>query len=301
MFRYVLAALILKMFSANSVTKALYRKIGNILGQEIMKRENIDYRIIIGNLFVDICNKYSIVNLGDRLLEIGTGWIHWFSIYLRLYFDVSITMFDIWDNRYFFSMKSLFSKLKTSIKKDHANYDRIVKILEKILSANSFEELYKIFDLEYIIDKTGRLDQFPDKSFNCVFSSQVLEHIPPNQVNEEVSNIYRILKLGGYSIHAIGIDDHLSHYDKKESPKNYLRYSDKTWNRFFKNEVQYFNRLQMSDWLTLFDKEGFSLIYKYAEIYKYAMRALRINTKYQHYKKEDLSCTQLIIVHRKPN
>ncbi len=103
----------------------------------------------------------------------------------------------------------------------------------------------------------GSFEQFQDNSFNCVFSFHVLEHV--KEFEEKVEDIYRILKPGGHSIHQIGIDDHHTHYDKRESPKNYLQYSERTWKLFFENDVQYINRAQMSDWLDLFEKQGFIL------------------------------------------
>lgn len=299
MLKYLLASTALKIFSANRASKALYHEIGNVLGQEMMKRESINSRITRGKLLVDLCNKYGSVNEGDKLLEIGTGWIHWYPIYLRLYYNVSITMFDVLDNRLFIAMKSSFLKLVESMKTDHAHYHRIVKLLKKILATKSFGELYTLLDLQYIIDKTGDLLQFQDNSFNCVFSFHVLEHVLHGNLSKEVRDIYRILKPGGYSIQQIGIDDHLSHYDKIESPKNYLRYSDNTWKRNYENEVQYFNRFQISDWLSLFDKAGFYLLEKITE--NCNIESLRIDQKYKHYKKEDLACTTLTIVHRKPS
>jgi hypothetical protein len=297
MQRYLLAALALKAFSANSATKALYRKIGNELGQKLREKAGIDHYLRRGNLLVDLCNRYNIANEGDRLLEIGTGWMHWYSIYLRLHHNVNITMFDVWDNRQFIALRSSFSKLEALVRTDAPRYDdRVIEQLEKILAANSFEELYTLLDLQYVVEKTGRLDQFPDHSFDCVFSFHVLEHI--SQPDVEVRDIHRILKPGGYSIHQIGIDDHLSHYDRKESPKNYLRYSDRTWKMLFENEVQYINRLQASEWINLFSQEGFSLLEKTTE--SCDIGSLKISQKYQHYRREDLACTMLTFVHRKP-
>ena len=106
------------------------------------------------------------------------------------------------------------------------------------------------------------------------------------------------MKPGGYSIHQIGLGDHLSHYDKKESPKNYLRYSDRTWKTFFENDVQYFNRLQVPDWLGLFDEAGFSLLEKITA--SHSIESIRIDPKYEEYEKDDLECTRLTIIHRKP-
>ena len=45
--------------------------------------------------------------------------------------------------------------------------------------------------------------------------------------------MYRSLKPGGYSIHQIGIDDHLTHFDSSQSPKKYISYSDNVWKLLF--------------------------------------------------------------------
>ncbi len=242
MVRYMLAALTLKIFSINGATKSLYRKIGNIVGQRKRQKANNDKYVRRGNQIIDLCNKYQAVNEGDSLLELGTGWMHWHSIYLRLHYDVNISMFDIWDNRQFEALQAYFSELNISITREHPHYDRISALLEKVLAANNFAELYASLDLDYVIEEKGRLTQFPDASFDCVFSSDVLEHIPETGADQVIKEINRILKPGGYSIHYIATTDHLAHYDSKMSCKNYLRYSDRTWKLFFENEVQYFNR-----------------------------------------------------------
>lgn len=298
MLRYFLAAMALKVFSANDATKALYRKMGNIVGQKAREKVNIDTYHKRGTLLTDLCDRYKAVEEGDKLLEIGTGWMHWYSIYLRLYYNVGITMFDVWDNRQFTALQSAFSKLRALMETDDSRCDEVIERLDSVLTVNSFEELYTLLDSEYIVEKRGRLDQFPDSSFNCVFSFHVLEHVPQHSVHAEVRDIYRTLKPGGHSIHQIGIDDHLSHYDKRESPKNYLRYSDRTWKVFFENEVQYINRLQVSDWLDLFSQEGFSLLEKITQ--SCDIESLQINPQYQHYESGDLACTILTLVHRKP-
>ena len=116
---------------------------------------------------------------------------------------------------------------------------------------------------------------------------------------ELVNYMYRTVKPGGYSIHQIGIDDHLSHYDKKVSAKNYLLYSDVMWKRFFENAVQHVNRLQMPNWLDIFGQGGFVFLEKLEESTN--IDSLRIDAHYQCYTKEDLACTISTIVHRKPN
>jgi hypothetical protein len=120
---------------------------------------------------------------------------------------------------------------------------------EAIAAARSLEDLYARLGLEHIIEPTGIPSRCATGSYDLIFSFHVLEHVPAARVGELLGHFQRMLRPGGVMIHQIGIDDHLAHYDAKQSPKTYLQYSDRTWRRFFENDVQYFNRLQRSEWL----------------------------------------------------
>jgi len=299
MVRYILAAGALKAFSINETSRALYRRLGNILRKhKRMHRQNkLDSYIRRGNLFVNLCDKYKAVKAGDKLLEIGTGWMHWYSIYLRLFYEVGVTMLDVWDNRQFDATKTMLTELLAKTKDDPTHCKRIIE-LEKVLQVDTFEELYALLDLKYVIEETGSLCRFPNDSFDCVFSFHVLEHVQAENADELTKSIRRVLRPGGYSIHQIGLNDHLAHYDKKVSAKNYLRYSDTAWKRYFENTVQYFNRLQASDWLGLFSKHDFSLLEKKAGFCD--IESLPIDAKYRDYERQDLECVNLTMVHRNP-
>ena len=165
-----------------------------------------------GKELLDLFCRHNVIKTGDNILELGTGWYHWYSLYLRMHYDVKIAMFDVWDNRRFNSMKTLIGEVQPSN-----------PILNRMLKVQSFDELYELLNLEYVIDRNGSLSRFSSKRFNCVFSFHTLEHVDKNDVSKEIREINRILKKGGFSIHQIGLDDHLSHYDKGESVKKYLR------------------------------------------------------------------------------
>jgi hypothetical protein len=95
-----------------------------------------------------------------------------------------------------------------------------------------------------------------------------------------------------------GIDDHLQHYDPAESPKNYLRFSDRAWKLLFENDVQYFNRLQACDWIDRIGSAGFVFLERIAETAD--VGGLPIAPGFRHYRQEDLACTILTLVHQKP-
>ena len=125
---YSLVALTLKLFSFNNLTKKTYRKIGNIFGEKKRKKANINTYITRGNLLLNLCKKYHAIKENDKLLEIGTGWIHWYSIYLRLFYNVKITMIDVWDNRQIVALQTAFFKLsKISKKLAKQKYFRDIK------------------------------------------------------------------------------------------------------------------------------------------------------------------------------
>lgn len=115
-----------------------------------------------------------------------------------------------------------------------------------ILSADSFDTLYQQLGFQYVIDSTETLRQFHEKAFDVVISAGVLEHIDKCIFPAFISDFYRLLKPGGYSIHLINIADHLYAYDTSVSRKEYLRFSNTFWKLFFENKVQYFNKVQRS-------------------------------------------------------
>ena len=223
--------------------------------------------------------------------------MHYYAMYPRLFYDVELTMLDVWDNRQLGALRAAAIELRA--KRDELAVDcRYVDLLDEIARVSSFGELYDLLGMTYVVDERGLADQFPDGAFDFIYSFHVLEHVPAEGTPALARSIHDALKPGGFTIHQIGIDDHLTHYDKRESTKNYLRYSNRTWKLFFENRVQYQNRLQVYDWLDVFEREGFSL----AAISQQSTNidSLRMAPKYQGHSKEDLGCTSLTIVHQKP-
>jgi len=107
MFKYCLAAMALKSFSCPHLTKRVYRALGNTLGAK--KREvgqMPDYYLNRIKRMLRLAKSYGIPKDGDRLIELGTGWLHWEAIITRLFFDVHGILFDVWDNRQMDALKN---------------------------------------------------------------------------------------------------------------------------------------------------------------------------------------------------
>jgi predicted SAM-dependent methyltransferase len=303
MLRYIAAAAMLKMFS-NSLTKKLYRRLGNEFGNKKRLNSSIpDSYINRIKRLLSLSKKYNIVRDGDQLLEIGTGWVHWEALSLKLFFDIKATLYDIWDNRQFDALKKYcldFSQLLDGeIDFDPERKDRAHHLIKRILLLNSFEQLYDLLDFKYIVDPKGNISCFKNESFDVVISAGVLEHIDRKLIAECIKRIYLILKPGGYSIHSISMADHLSFFDKNTHPKKYMQFSDRIWKFCFENHVQYFNRIQKSEWLSLFNESGLKLIEERSargHLSKVSSK-VRLNKKYRNMDEDDLWCIHLSILH----
>lgn len=304
MLKYFAAATTLKLFSISPQTKRAYRYLGNILGQRFRLTHGLDkWRMMHARETLELCERHHAIQTGDRLLEIGTGWVHWEATIIRLFYDVEITLFDTWDNRQFEAYKRYFQLFERAMDEelglDQAQSTRAHRLLQVIQKANSFDEIYSTLGFSYVVNPTGTLERFEDEAFSVIFSCNVLEHINRGILPEFIRDIHRLLKSGGYSIQAIDLGDHLAYYNGRLSLKNYLRFSDTVWRRFFENDVQYFNRVQRPEWLALFREAGFQLVEEVTVLTD--IDSIKVNKSYENLDKEDLQCFSLTCVHKRPD
>jgi SAM-dependent methyltransferase len=246
--------------------------------------------------------KHKIVRNGDRILELGTGWLHWEALTLRLFYDIEAVLFDVWDNRQLGGLKNYLRQLRGLLDSDFglsaAESKRAQSIIDQVLPVTSFAELYELLGFDYVVESSGSLKQFSSDSFQLVVSGGVLEHVKRDALPMLSRETARILKPGGWAVHSIDTADHLEHYDRKVSPKMYLSFSDDTWNRLFENEVQYINRMQRGEWLELFKANGFDVIEE--ESRRVDISKLRLADRYKKMERSDLECTVLKVALRKP-
>ena len=299
--RYGAVAAALKL---GSVSPRLYRKFGNWLGQH--RRVNAGMRGQQGKRameFLAWCRRHDLVRDGDSVLEIGTGWVHFESLVLRLFYDVRATLFDVWDNRQLDALRRYAVDLRDYLLReadlDGKEESRVRETVASIVGTASFDELYRTMGLEYVVDQRGVLDRLGDGSFSLVYSNNVLEHVDRATVPRLIEGTRRVLCPGGRSLHNIDISDHIVSLAKIRdmSPKHYLRYSDRTWQRWFENRVQYINRLQRSEWLGLFERAGLQRVAE--EVSSAPLQLDAVSDRFHGMDAEDLECTRLIVLHER--
>jgi len=302
MVKYIATAIALKCFSCTPLTRSLYRQLGNRTGNKRRGAGTIPgYYPERVKRMLHLQREHRIVRDGDRILELGTGWLHWEALTLRLFYDVEAVLFDVWDNRQLGGLKNYVRQLGLMLDDGFnlsaSEQNRVRLLIEAILKVESFDELYELLGFEYVIESSGRLNQFPLDSFQLVVSGGVLEHVDRAAIPTLVHETQRVLKPGGWALHSIDTADHLEHYDRTVSPKLYLGFSERTWKLLCENRVQYINRIQRGEWLELFRSNGFELIEE--ETRRVDISSLRLATRYTQMERSDLECTVLKVALRK--
>lgn len=122
MIKYCLTALALKGFSCSNLTKRVYRALGNNLGGKKRSVGQIPiYYLNRINCMLRLAKSFDVPKDGDRLLELGTGWLHWEAITAKLFFDVHGILFDVWDNRQMNGLKNYLGQLENMLDKLEAD------------------------------------------------------------------------------------------------------------------------------------------------------------------------------------
>ena len=263
MVKYVSAAVALKLFSCGAPAKKAYRALGNLIGGR-RRRDSPMPEFYLERLKwkADLCRKYDILRNGDRVLELGTGWVHWEALTLSLFWDIEAVLYDVWDNRQLGALKCYLRQVDQAFndgyKIEGVDLNRARRLIKTILACESFEELYDLLSFRYVVDPTGSLAQVQG-AFRLIVSAGVFEHIYSDGLAEFIHHWAQLMSPGAFALHSINTADHLIQYDPSVSPKQYLAYGDRVWKMFFQNDVQYVNRVQRCEWLEMFTKEGLTV------------------------------------------
>lgn len=303
MLTYRATALALKAFSLNSATKAAYRRIGNVIGGKRRAQGVQPHYLTRADQNLAFIEQHGGIRDGMRVLELGTGWVHWEALFMRAFYEVEATVFDVWDNRQFDGFLTHVNALRAALPGlTDRGPDRTAKargLLERVAACSNFEEAYAILGFTYLLAPDGALDAIPDRSLDLVFSSDVMEHIPHDSLPELAASLARTVRPGGLVAQQIVPSDHLCIYAKDAHRKAYLQFSDKQWARWFENDVQYQNRWQQSDFRKLFKHAGFEIVSE-AIIGRADTSDLRIAARWAGYSREDLDATVTRMLVRRP-
>src|SRR6266480_5853624 len=173
MVKYITTAVALKCFSSGPLMRSVYRSLGNQVGNKRRSSEAMPgYYAERVKRMLRLQRQHNIVRGGDRILELGTGWLHWEALTLRLFYDIEAVLFDVWDNRQLGALKNYVRQLGPMLNSGFgltaAESQRAQSLIKQILKVESFEELYNLLGFKYVVEKSGSLNRFPPNSFQLI-------------------------------------------------------------------------------------------------------------------------------------
>ncbi len=99
----------------------------------------------------------------------------------------------------------------------------------------------------------------PDDEIDLFVSNNTLEHIPADVLPDIFTEFRRIGKPTSIMCHFVDMADHYVTFDRSITVYNFLRYSDQRW-RWFNNDLQFVNRLRLSDFVRMHRETGWKII-----------------------------------------
>ncbi len=223
-----------------------------------------------------------------KYYEFGAGWT------LTIPLSMTFLGFEV----YCIDIRKLIipDLINDSLNKFHINKNKLPFKFEKYVNPLNNNEILKAlseqYKLNYIAPKDARKTGFKENSFDFISSSATLEHIPKNDILSILRECYRILSPGGVLSMTIDYKDHWAYFDKEISVYNFLKYSDKQWEKY-NPSLHYQNRLRHSEYLEIISQTDFKVIKVVPELpddrEKQELSTLSLFDKYKRFDKDDLA------------
>lgn len=299
---YYSVAWSLKLFSVNDLTKRFYRWLGN-LRNAVREETSIAGKYYFRTpAFLDMLRRHDVCTPGMNAFELGTGFVHWEAMMLRMEVNCTVTLYDVWDNRTFNRFQSYLCQLTDNDVRNRLQVGNAISdvALDGTASVANFEAAYRRLGFDYRLDPSGLLTGVKNDAYDLVVSSDVGEHLSLEDIPDIIERTYDILKPGGWVYHQIVLADHLKIYAHSVHPKQYLSYSKEHYARYLNNGVQYINQVQIPEWRALFEKAGFEIV-EVDRVSTSDLSAIDIHPDWRDVAEDDLACTVVQFLLRKPN
>ncbi|MCA9625487.1 MAG: class I SAM-dependent methyltransferase [Myxococcales bacterium] len=228
---------------------------------------------------------------GFSVLELGTGWFPITPIGYALNGArraYSIDMQDLLAHESVVDTLRAYARMLDDGRievRDPTARDRLRGVLNQAhrLSAR---ELLDAIGVEAVI-ADARRSGLPDRSVDLIGSNNTLEHIPREVIEGIFVEFERLLSEGGLMVHFIDMADHYANFDHGISDYNFLKFSDRAWS-LFNNDLQYLNRLRVSDFREIHAAAGFRLLEEVNTGDESLLDGITLAPEFQHYARADL-------------
>lgn len=135
----------------------------------------------------------------------------------------------------------------------------LVRSAHAALGVSGRQQRLSALGITYCAPCDARATGLADASVDYITSTSTLEHIPPADIRLILRESRRVLRPDGLMSMLIDYQDHYSYADSSISVYNFLRYDEREWEHW-NPSLQYQNRLRHSEYLAMFEAEGFEIL-----------------------------------------
>ncbi len=126
-------------------------------------------------------------------------------------------------------------------------------------AVHSFAELAARYGIDYRAPSDARRTGLAPSSVDCVTSTLVMQHVPPDDLAAILRECRRILRPDGVFAAFLDYADNYAYTDRRISVYNFLRYNASAWRRL-NPPLHYQNRLRHFQYRRLFADCGFEIV-----------------------------------------
>jgi len=194
------------------------------------------------------------------------------------------------------AIAAISGRTPQEVSADHANLSQRLDAGADLAAATQGK-------IQYLAPADARRTKLAPKSVDVVFSNNVLEHVPAEDIRGMLRESVRILRPGGIVFHSVNCGDHYSYVDSSVNQLNYLRFSEAQWQKW-NNHYLYQNRLRACDFVRLAVEAGLEIIINTAQPTPQRLEQLRhipVAGCFSGYTPEELCITTVAYVGRKPS
>ena len=215
-------------------------------------------------------------------LEIGTGLQVTLPIVLWLCGASEITTVDL--NHYLqaelvgkdeFRMRTHFEEMLRLLGNTPGTRLSVERFNSLLAVGDDIDRVLKAAHIRYQAPADAAHLDLSAHTIDYHVSYAVLQHIPPDILRNIITEARRLLKPGGLFVHWIDLSDHFSHGDHSISSVNFLRFSEKEWDRLAGNRFMYQNRLRIDDYIQILKGMGAAILSVNAHVNPHALELLQ--------------------------
>lgn len=275
-----------------TLNDALQRTVGGLraFDQNVSMKVNDDWVVLAGHM-----RELGEPLAGKRYMEIGTGWYPTLPMCFQLAGAADVITFDL--------ERKLDQRLTTRMWRELERHLPAIAEAAGRPLADVRADYTEPRPFDYRAPADATATQLPDESVDVVFSNSVLEHVPRNVIGLMMHEAYRVLRPGGLSIHSVNCGDHYAYFDKQITFMNYYQFAERDWH-FWNNRLLYQNRMRPQDFIELSEQAGLTtVIARHSPRPELLARlpSLKLAAEFQRYSPEQLCCTSVDFVGKKPH